>query len=263
MPEGDTVWLTAHRLDLALAGRALTAFDLRVPQLALADLRGERVSEVVSRGKHLLVRTEGGHTLHSHLRMDGSWRIVRPAEARRLLAAFDVRAVLGNDEWLAVGSRIHDLAIAPTGEEDRWVGHLGPDLLGPDWDPSLAAARAAEHPDRPVAEVLLDQRTLAGVGNMYAAEVLFVHRTRPHTPIAKVADLDGLMRTCFRLLRANRDHPEQSTTGSLARGEQHWVYRRQGQPCRRCRTPIVSGQIGQAPQQRTTFWCPQCQPAAG
>ena len=258
MPEGDTVWLTAHRLDQALRARIVTRSDLRVPALALADLRGRVVTQVLARGKHILARFDDGRTLHSHLRMDGSWRI-SPA-VRRNRIGFDVRALVGNDEWLATGHRVHDLALAPTTDEARWVGHLGPDLLGPDWDAGRATERLAREGGRPVVEALLDQRNLAGVGNMYAAELLFLAGVDPITGVGQVADLAALAPIAFRLLRANRDHPEQSTTGSTARGEQHWVYLRTGQPCRRCRTPIRSREFGDPPRQRVTYWCPTCQP---
>ena len=270
------MWLTAHRLDQALTGRPVTEFDLRVPALALSNLSGTTVTQVLARGKHILMRFDDGHTLHSHLRMDGSWRIApargsagRPATVRNRsrgagraarTGSFDIRAVIGNAEWLTTGHRVHDLAIAATSDEDRWVGHLGPDVLGPDWDAARAAANLAAEPDRPIVEALLDQGNLAGVGNMYAAEILFVSGIHPLRPAGEVTDLERVTGIAHRLLRANRDHPEQSSTGSTARGEEHWVYLRQGQPCRRCRTPVRATQIGVPPRQRTTFWCPRCQP---
>jgi endonuclease VIII len=286
VPEGDTVWLTAHRLGAALSGRVVTRFDLRVPELALSDLTGATVTDVLARGKHILMRFDDGHTLHSHLRMDGSWRIDRaranaragrpaaggpamdrPASARpsqrqpRERDSFDIRVIIGNAEWTASGARVHDLELARTDDEARWVGHLGPDVLGPDWDATRAAANLGAD-DRPLVEALLDQRNLAGVGNMYAAELMFLAGVYPFTPAEDVTKLDTVVRAAFKALRANRDHPEQSTTGRTARGEQHWVYLRSGQPCRRCRTPIVTGEFGQPPRQRNTFWCPHCQPAA-
>ncbi|MCW2529393.1 MAG: glycosylase [Pseudonocardiales bacterium] len=259
MPEGDTVWLTAHRLDQALCGREVTSFDLRVPKLALADLTGRVVTTVLARGKHILVRFDNAQTLHSHLRMDGSWQIARAGQRRRV--GFDVRAIVGNSEWTCTGHRVHDLAIAATDQESIWVGHLGPDVLGPDWDPDRATKLLSDDADRPIVEALLDQRNLAGVGNMYAAELLFMAKVNPFTRVSDVRNVSELPPIAFKLLRANRDHPEQSSTGSMARGEQHWVYLRTGQPCRRCRTPIVTGEFGQAPRQRNTFWCPHCQPA--
>lgn len=261
MPEGDTVWLTAHRLHTALAGRQLTVGDLRVPQLATTDLTGETVREVLARGKHLLTRLESGHTLHSHLRMDGSWYLSRAGTRPRRHPEHMIRAQLGNAEWLATGYRVHDLRLVTTGEEDQLVGHLGPDLLGPDWDLDRAVANLRRDPDRAVGEALLDQRNLAGIGNMYKCEALFAERVHPWTATGAVADLEAVVRTAHRFLRANRDHPEQSTTGRSGRGQEHWVYGRAGEACLRCRTPIMLAQQGAPPYQRPTYWCPACQPA--
>jgi endonuclease-8 len=259
MPEGDTVWLTAHRLDAALRQRALTVAELRVPRLATVDLRGDTVSEVLARGKHILTRLASGHTLHSHLRMDGSWYLTGAGRRPHRHPEHMIRAQLGNSEWLATGYRVHDLELLRTDREHDVVGHLGPDLLGPDWDPATALANLRAAPDRPIGEALLDQRLLAGIGNLYKCEVLFVERADPWTPARAIADLDSLVTTAHRLLRANRDHPEQSTTGRMARGEQHWVYQRGGEACLRCRTPIRYAVQGSPPYQRSTWWCPTCQ----
>jgi len=260
MPEGDTVWLTAHRLDAALAGRTLTTADLRVPQLATSDLTGEVVREVVARGKHVLARLESGVTLHSHLRMDGSWQLTRAGTLPRRHPDHMIRVRLGNDSWLATGYRIHDLHLVATAREAELVGHLGPDLLGPDWDLATAVANLARAPDVAIGEALLDQRNLAGIGNMYKCEALFANRVHPWTPTGAVSNLDAIVSTAYRFLRANRDHPGQSTTGRIGRGQEHWVYGRAGEPCLRCRTPIKLAQQGAQPYQRPTYWCPGCQP---
>jgi endonuclease VIII len=260
VPEGDTVWLASRRLHDALAGHVLTTFDLRVPRFATVDLTGRSVAEVVPRGKHILTRVEGGVTLHTHLRMDGSWRITRPGARWSGGPAHQVRAVLANDSWVAVGYRLHDLALLPTRDEHRLVGHLGPDLLGPDWDPDEAVRRLLARPDRAVGEALLDQSNLAGVGNIYKAETLFLCGVSPWTPVGRVDDLRALVDTAHRLLFANRDEPARSTTGSRRRGEAHWVFDRPGLPCRRCRTTIRVADRGAAAQARLTYWCPRCQP---
>jgi endonuclease-8 len=262
VPEGDTVWLVAKRLDTALGGRPLTRFELRVPQLATADLTGATVTAVLARGKHLLTRFDRGLTLHSHFRMDGSWRLQRPGERWRGGPAHQVRAVLANAEWEAVGYRLHDLALVPTGEEGTLVGHLGPDVLGPDWDAGEAVRRLRADPDRPIGDALLDQRVLAGVGNLYKNEALFLVGVSPWRPAGEI-DVAKVVAAAHRLMRANRDHPEQSTTGSLRRGEQHWLYGRGGQPCRRCGTPIRVSEQSPADRPeygRVTYWCPHCQP---
>jgi endonuclease-8 len=261
MPEGDTVWLTAARLNSALSGAPVTTFDLRVPQLATADLTGDTVSAVVARGKHILTRFAGGLTLHSHLRMDGSWRLVAAGSGTGGPARdqHKIRALIGTERWLSVGVRVHDLQLIKTADEAEVVGHLGPDLLGPDWDPTAALARLRGHPDTPIGEALLDQRNLAGIGNLYKAEVLFICGVNPWTRLGDVTNLDRVVDTGHRLLRRNRDHPEQSTTGLPGRSEAHWVYLRSGQPCRRCGTLIEHAGQGQPPRERETWWCPSCQ----
>ena len=260
MPEGDTVWLTARRLDRALASRPLTVADLRVPALATAELRGHTVLQVLARGKHVLTRLSDGLTLHSHLRMDGSWYLCRAGERPRGNPAHLIRAQLGNSEWLATGYRVHDLRLVRTEDEPQLVGHLGPDLLGPDWDADEAVRRLLSQPSRPIGEALLDQCNLAGIGNLYKSEVLFLAGIHPLGPVDAVPDLHALVTRAQRLLYTNREHPEQSTTGMLARGRAHWVYERAGDPCLRCRTPISRGLQGTAPRQRSSYWCPTCQP---
>jgi endonuclease-8 len=259
VPEGDTVWLTARRLDQALRDRRLTQFQLRVPALATVDRSGDTVTDVSARGKHILIRLDSGLTLHSHLRMDGSWHLSPAGRSASQLPEHMIRASLGNAGWLATGYRVHDLALIATAEEHLLVGHLGPDLLGADWDPDLAVAKLRAESERAVGEALLDQRRLAGIGNMYRAEILFIEGVNPWTPVGQVADLPSMMCTSYRLLRMNRDHPEQSTTGFTQRGRQHWVYLRTNKPCLRCATPIAMAKQGEPPRQRPSYWCPTCQ----
>ncbi|MEV4757606.1 DNA-formamidopyrimidine glycosylase family protein [Micromonospora sp. NPDC049559] len=262
MPEGDTVWNTARALHRALAGGRLTAADFRVPQLAATRLAGWRVLESVSRGKHLLLRLadpagEQRRTLHSHLRMDGAWRAYAPGERWAARPAHQIRVVLRTADAVAVGYHLHELALVPTAEEETLVGRLGPDLLGPDWDPAEAVRRLAGHPDTTIAEALLDQANLAGVGNLYKSELLFLRGLWPWTPVHDVPDLPGVVALAQRLLAANRGRWAQSTTGSLRRGQTSYVYGRRGEPCRRCGTPVR----GQEQGERVTYWCPSCQPA--
>jgi endonuclease VIII len=254
MPEGDVVWSTARRLHEALAGRALTRSDFRVPRLATADLTGDVVAETVARGKHLLTRTKSGLTVHTHLRMEGTWR-VRPA-AEKVRDSHRIRLLLANENWQAIGYQLGVVELIRTSEEAKVTGHLGPDLLGPDWDRDEAVRRLSAETDRPIGEALLDQRNLAGIGNVYKAEVLFLRGLSPWQPTGDVADIGALADLAKRLLEANKERFGHITTGSMRRGEEHWVYGRHGRPCRRCGTPIRSA--GQ--QDRITFWCPSCQP---
>lgn len=256
------MWNTARALHRALAGQALTGSDLRVPSLATIDLAGWRVCESACRGKHLLLRlaAAGAHdrrmTLHSHLRMDGAWRVYRPGQPWRGAPAHTIRAVLRTAPATAVGFHLHDLALVPTADEHTLVGHLGPDLLGPDWDSDEAARRLAAHPDTAIAEALLDQSNLAGVGNLYKCEVLFLRGISPWTPVAQVPDLRGMAALAQRIVAANTGRWTQSTTGSLRRFETTYVYGRHAHPCRRCGTLVEK--TGQA--ERVTYWCPRCQP---
>jgi endonuclease VIII len=260
MPEGDTVWLTAHRLNQALAGRQLAVSDFRVPALATVDLTGRSVREVLARGKHILTRIDDDLTVHSHLRMDGSWYLSKAGRAPRRHPEHMIRVLLGNAEWLATGYRVHDLRVVRRGAEIELVGHLGPDLLGPDWDPDRAAANLRRDPQVAIGDALLEQRNLAGIGNLYKSEVLFVEHLHPWTPVGAVPDLVRLVTTAQRLMRANRDHPEQSTTGLIGRGREHWVYDRAGEACLRCRTAVQRAEQGAPARSRITYWCPRCQP---
>jgi endonuclease-8 len=265
MPEGDTVFVTCRRLHDALAGRPVTRFQLRTAALALADLTGASVLEVVPRGKHIMMRFSTGQTLHSHLRMEGSWRIGH-ATARPRGREHEIRALVGNTEWLAAGFLLHDLKLVPTAEEAQLVGHLGPDLLAPDFDAEEALRRFAEHPDRQIAEALLDQRLVAGIGNVYKSELLFLHRVSPYARIAEVAELPAILADAQRLLAGNLRTFARSTTGWRQTGQQYWVYGRGGKACLRCRAEIRRDAgpgiaIG-VPEDRVTYYCPVCQRVA-
>ena len=259
MPEGDTVWRTCQRLNEVLAGRVLTRTDFRVPQLATADLTGRTVTEVVSRGKHLLFRIDDTLTLHTHFRMDGTWHLYRHGDRWRGGPEWEVRVLLENDTWQAVGYRLPVVELLPRDHEGDAVGHLGPDLLGPDWDPQEAVRRLAADPDREIGPALLDQRNLAGVGNLYRAEVCFLLGVSPWTPVREV-DLPAAVDRAHRLLTGNKERPAQVTTGDPRRGAENWVYGRAGKPCRRCGTAIRSAEQGDPPHQRLSYWCPRCQP---
>jgi endonuclease VIII len=257
MPEGDVVWRTARQLDEALTGRVLTRSDFRVPRFATTDLAGRTVTGTVSRGKHLLTRVDNGVTVHTHLRMDGSWRI-RPA-GDYLPRDHRIRLVLGNNERQALGYLLGIVEVVPTSSEERVVGHLGPDLLGPDWDAAEAVRRLQADPARPVGEALLDQRNLAGLGTWYAAEVLFLRGIDPWRRVGDAEDLHALVDLGHRLLDENKARTGHASTGNTRRGQESWVYGRAGRPCRRCGTIIRRGEQGPAGQERLRFWCPDCQ----
>lgn len=255
MPEGDILARTAARLDEALAGRTLAGAELRWPTAAGVDLAGRTVLGTASYGKHLLTRFDDGRTLHTHLRMEGSWRLHRTAEPSPADGSPWVRAVLVGPDWTAVGVRLGMLDVVATGDEHQLLGHLGPDLLAPDFpdrgmDEALRrfAARAAV----PVCEVLLDQTVVAGIGTIWTAETLFSRRIWPWTP-AGATDAPSLLMTARGLMQRSvlADTPQSGR-----------VHGRLGRPCPRCHSPIARGVARRPPMERPVFWCPGCQRAS-
>jgi endonuclease-8 len=262
VPEGDTVWLAAKRMNDALAGRLLTHTDFRVPALATTDLSGRAVTEVAARGKHLLTRVDGGLTLHTHFRMDGTWHLYKTGSRWTGGPDWQIRVVLANETWSAVGYRLPVVELLESSHEHDVVGHLGPDILGADWDEEEALRRLRAQPDREIGPALLDQRNLAGIGNLYKTEALYLSGVTPWTTVSDIADLAGVVRRAVRLMRANRDHWQQTTTGSLRPGEDHWVFERSGRSCRRCGATIASAmqaEPGREIYERLSYWCPRCQ----
>ncbi len=249
MPEGDTVFHTAAVLRTALAGKALTRCDIRAPRYAAVDLTGQVVDEVLSRGKHLFIRV-GHASIHSHLKMEGSWRVGRAA-----VAGHHIRIVLETAESRAIGIDLGVLEVLDRGTDMDAVADLGPDLLGPDWEPRTAAANLVADLDRPLAETLLDQRVMAGVGNVYCNELCFVFGRRPTSPVHTVADPLRVVQRARDMLWLNRSRWNRTTTGDTRPGRQLWVYGRAGEPCRRCGTLIETDRTSD----RVTYWCPVCQ----
>jgi endonuclease VIII len=296
MPEGDTVHRAAARLHEVLANRTVTRCDIRVPAFATVDLTGEPVIGVEAIGKHLLMRI-GDTTVHSHLKMEGSWHVYRPGSRWRR-PAFEARMVLevgpllgradggggaadaadaaeaanaanaanaadaadaADAGWQAVGFALGELELVPTRDEESIVGHLGPDPLGPTFDRDEAVRRLTADPDRAVGLALLDQRNVAGLGNDYRNEVLFLRGILPETPIGQT-DVEAVLDLAVRLIRANRDRVERVTTGDLRKGRRLWVAHREHEPCRRCGTRIRKGMLGDdALTERQTFYCTTCQ----
>lgn len=289
MPEGDTVARQCRALHGALAGAILTTSDLRVPRAATANLVGWSVREVRPRGKHLLIRMEppaaGGVplTLHTHLMMDGIWHVdgkalrssdtsagPRPADTIRVVLA--ARHPDGR-EARAVAYDVKQVRLVRTADESTLVGHLGPDLLDPSWEdePALraqAVAHLAAEPERPIGLALLDQRNLAGIGNIYRSELCFLRRVHPAAPTHAAGDLGALVDLAHRLLTLNLDRSVRVTTGGmLGRDGDLWVYGRGGRQCRRCRARIERGEIGdprlEGTEPRVLWFCPRCQPCPG
>jgi endonuclease-8 len=258
MAEGDTVFAAAARVHEALAGQLLTRTDFRVPAFATADLRGQVVDEVRSRGKHLLMRTDREISVHSHLGMDGAWRLYDPGERWRG-RSFEVRGVLETERRVAVGHRLRRLEVLRTSAESEVLGHLGPDVLGPDWDEAEVLRRLTASPERPVGEALTDQRVMAGPGNVYKSEICFLAGVDPRTPVGEVEDRATLVDLTKSLMERNRAGGRRVTTDDPRRGRELWVYGRAGRPCRRCGTPIRSFTQGPPGEGRVTSSCPGCQ----
>ncbi len=273
MPEGDTIARLVRRLGPATAGRTVTRSQVRTGRQSGTSLVGQVLLGWDSRGKHILTRFSGGLTLHTHLKMDGRWTLLPAGTALPRRFDPDVRVVIGLSgpgrpgQAAVDGPTLYGIALpvvelVPTREEASVVGHLGPDLLGPAWDEAEAVRRLAGEPDRPVVEALLDQRNLAGIGNVWAVETCFLRGLHPWRPVGTV-DLVATVRLVRRMLAHSTDTTgSHVTTGNTRRGETHWVYGRADHPCRRCGTPVAyrPARLG-VPTSRDTWWCPTCQPA--
>jgi endonuclease VIII len=270
VPEGDTIFRTARALHRALAGRTVVRFEAR--RLRFRDFRPDaRVASVEARGKHCLVHFDDGRTLHTHLRMTGSWHLYRPGERWRkhpgsaravieVAAAERESAAPGGAGWVAVCFAAPIVELVEAADAPP-VDHLGPDLCRPDADLDEALRRMARFSpaERPVGDALLDQRVAAGIGNVYKSEACFACGIHPFTPVGRL-DEDArrdLLATAAAQLLANLDRADRTTLpgGGLA------VYGRRGEPCRRCGTPIDWRPQGD--QRRGTYWCPRCQPSDG
>lgn len=262
MPEGDSVYRLAARLRRASEGRVVAEGELRAGRAAGTTLAGARISSYDTYGKHLLTRFEAGQTLHTHLRMQGSWTITRPGRrvpaSEREKTRVRLQLADGSTLW---GVDIPVVGLVATSREADVIGHLGPDPLRDDWDAGEAERRLARDPRRPLVAALLDQRAMAGLGNLWVNEIAFLRGIHPFTPVGDV-DLPPLVDLAARALRTSATVPGmyQVTTGRAVRGSSHWVVGRAGRPCLRCGTTIqVRAEVADDPERRRTWWCPRCQ----
>ena len=263
MPEGDTVFVLAARLRRALDGARLRAGRLNVPAHAVENLAGRVVVAHRTHGKHLFTDFDDGSTLHTHLRMSGSWTVVRAGRSIPQRVRPDVRVQLSVvDGPTAYGILLPVVEYGWTGDIDASVAHLGPDPLNPNFDAGVAAANVVAQNDRPIIAALLDQTVISGPGNLWANEVCFLRGLWPWTRSGDV-DAEKLVALLQRAMRHSATVPGamQVTTGDTRRGRSHWVAGRAGKPCLRCGTAIeVVAEIPGDPDRRRTWWCPNCQP---
>ncbi|MGB6182596.1 MAG: DNA-formamidopyrimidine glycosylase family protein [Rhodococcus sp. (in: high G+C Gram-positive bacteria)] len=263
MPEGDTVFALARRLRAALDGCVLAEGRLNVPAHAVEKLDGRTVLGHRTYGKHLLTDFDGGVTLHTHLKMTGSWTVVRTGRRlpRRLDSEVRVRLSV-SDGPTAYGLTLPVVQFSTTRDADASLAYLGPDPLREDFDPALAAANIRRDAQRPIIAVLLDQRVMAGPGNLWANELCFLRGLGPWVPAGAV-DADKLVALTRKAMRHSVSTPRsmQVTTGDTRPGRQHWVAGRAGKPCLRCGTTVrVVPEVHGDPERRRTWWCPHCQP---
>ncbi len=265
MPEGDTIYRVAEVLRRTLLGAIIVrAYSQPRPGLRsvpdLARLVDSIVTSVEARGKHLLITFDNGLTLRTHLRMRGAWHRYRVGEAWRLPAS-QASAVLETPTAVAVCFDAPEVELMTDAQVARHpqLTALGPDLLSRTFDTDDAARRLSADPRRPLGEALLDQRLMAGVGNVYKSEVCFIEGVSPWRPMGELgkAAVGGLVATAHRLLGANIGGGARVTTGRRGPGRELWVYGRAGRPCRRCGTLIQGRRQGE--QARMTYWCPRCQ----
>lgn len=274
MPEGDTIYRAARTLNRALAGQTVTEFESVLPKLSRVDcdkgIVGRIVQQVESQGKWLLMRFSGDLVLLTHMLMSGSWHIYRRKEKWRL-PRYRMRIVMATQQITAVA---FDLQIAEFHTPDslirrRGFATLGPSLLSDDFNSETAAVRLMEDTGLEVGEALLKQSVLAGIGNVFKSEVCFAAGVHPFRKMSSLTkeEASNLVAIARKYLQANVTDTSDNqivTYGGLRRTtsrsnphERLWVYKRAGEPCRRCGSPIESRKQGC--DARITFWCSECQ----
>jgi endonuclease-8 len=275
-PEGDSIFRAARTLERALAGRTVTRFESVFPRLTRVDddtpIRGRTIERVEARGKHLVVWFSGDLVLRTHMRMNGSWHIYRPGE-RWLRPHHDMRIVIETAEMHAIAFNVPVAEFAAGAELTRTpaLRDLGPDPLSDAFVAEDAVTGIMSRGDMEIADALLDQSAIAGIGNVYKSEVLFAGRVNPFARVRDLArdDVERLVAVAVKFMRTNVAETSgggietyrglRRTTGRSGPGARFWVYGRAGKPCRRCGTSIARRKQG--PHARSTYWCERCQPS--
>jgi endonuclease-8 len=275
VPEGDTIYRAARALGQALEGKVVTRFETALAPLASVDddaaVAGRTVERVESRGKWLLIHFSGDLILVTHMLMSGSWHIYRVGE-RWQRSRREMRAVVATAAFEAVAFNVPvaKFYTARTLARHSEIPKLGPDLLGAEFAEDEAKARLLAHGDQEIANVLLNQRVMAGLGNVYKSEVLFACGVHPFRLVRTLApaEVECILDRAQRFLEANAKHGadggmvtytgQRRTTRADDPGARLWVYRRQGKECRRCGAAILMRRQGTGA--RSTYWCPVCQP---
>jgi endonuclease-8 len=275
MPEGDTIYRAARTLNLALAGQTITFFESALPHLSRVEVDyevvGRTVEKAEARGKWLLIYFSGDLILLSHMLMSGSWHIYRPGETwqRR---RYDMRVVIGTPKILAVAFNVPIAEFHTADSLIRREGFqsIGPSTLDENFDESEVIARLRARPDLEIGVSLLTQSLLSGIGNVFKSEICFACGINPFRPVSDLTDdeLQWVVSKAREFMLANVTAasgdkittyvPMRRTTGRASLSERLWVYKRTGEPCRHCGSPIVSRKQGF--DARTSFWCPRCQP---
>ncbi len=271
MPEGDNLFIDAQKVDAVLTGRVVTRFESPLPELKEQGVEGKTVTTVRAHGKHLIIEFSDGRGLLSHLRMQGNWRAhEKSSMGERALrrAARDVAwddedttLIIETETSVAILSRAAIAQLAPLAKIERRLSSLGPDLLSPDYDQAEVMSRLRQHPQLSIAEALILQSIVAGIGNVYKSEVLFIEKVSPFVSVSALDDatLERVLKRARELMRRNLKGPRRTTFGTFASAA-HFVYDRSGQHCLKCDTKVRM--LRQGSLQRSTYFCPDCQGVA-
>jgi endonuclease VIII len=259
MPEGDTIFRAARALQQALGGKVIRAFRSPLPALRGATLEGHTITRVEAQGKNLVIHFDDGRSILSHMRMTGSWHLYRPGE-RWWKPAHFARGVIETDDFVAVcfNAPVFELLGKDGAAHHPSLASLGPDLLKPDFDAGEARRRLRDRNGLALGEAVMAQSAIAGIGNIFKSETLFLCKANPFAPVSAFDDaaLDAVVAKARELMKRNTGEGPRVTRRALA-GPRYWVYRRSGEGCLRCGATVRMRRQGEA--QRSTYFCPQCQ----